>query len=158
MPFITVAVIIHHCSFKNRMAERHWVEINSRINCPIKTHLNIMVQDELIDMTNKIDQFCVSTVVIQVVQAGVRELLQLVQLVLILSSLLATLRGVNTAFFFSTNMPRLTNNSLAGLGLNSDVPLPVSTTNDGIPKDPYSLKYVTVDDAIRSFVDLGPGL
>ena len=31
------------------------------------------------------------------------------------------------------------------------------SVNDGIPKDPYSLKYVTVDDAIRSLVDLGPG-
>ena len=31
------------------------------------------------------------------------------------------------------------------------------SVNDGIPNDPYSLKYVTVDDAIRSLVDLGPG-
>ena len=31
------------------------------------------------------------------------------------------------------------------------------SVNDIIPKDPYSLKYVTVDDAIRSLVDLGPG-
>jgi hypothetical protein len=31
------------------------------------------------------------------------------------------------------------------------------SVNDGIPKDPYSLKYVTVDDVIRSLVDLGPG-
>ena len=55
------------------------------------------------------------------------------QLVLILNSLLATLRGVNTAFFFPTNMPRLTNNSLAGLGFNSDVPLPVSTAITTVP-------------------------
>ena len=57
------------------MAERHWVEINSRINYPIKMHLNKMVQDEMIDMTSPVDQFCVSTVVIQVVQAGVQELI-----------------------------------------------------------------------------------
>ncbi len=31
------------------------------------------------------------------------------------------------------------------------------SVNDRIPKDPYSLKYVTVDDAICSLVDLGPG-
>ena len=42
------------------------------------------------------------------------------------------------------------------------VPLDLSSplghsVNDGIPNDPYSLKYVTVDDAIRSLVDLGPG-
>ena len=30
------------------------------------------------------------------------------------------------------------------------------SVNNGIPKDPYSLKYVTVDDAICSLVDLGP--
>ncbi|CAB4003429.1 Hypothetical predicted protein [Paramuricea clavata] len=31
------------------------------------------------------------------------------------------------------------------------------SVNDGIPKDPYSLHYVKVDDAIRALVDLGPG-
>ena len=31
------------------------------------------------------------------------------------------------------------------------------SVNDGIPKDPYSLKYVMVDGAIRSLVDLSPG-
>ena len=31
------------------------------------------------------------------------------------------------------------------------------SVNDGIPKDPYSLRYITVDDAIRSLVSLGPG-
>ena len=34
---------------------------------------------------------------------------------------------------------------------------PGHSVNDGIPKDPYSVKYVTVDDAICSLVDLGPG-
>ena len=32
------------------------------------------------------------------------------------------------------------------------------SVNNGIPKDPYSLKYVTVDDTIRSLVDLSPGV
>jgi hypothetical protein len=31
------------------------------------------------------------------------------------------------------------------------------SVNDGIPKDPFSLKYVTVDDAIQALMDLGPG-
>ena len=31
------------------------------------------------------------------------------------------------------------------------------SVNDGIPKDPYSLRYITVDYAIRSLVSLGPG-
>ena len=57
------------------MAERHWLEINGCINYPIKTQLNKMVQEELIDLTNDIDKFCVSTVVVKVVQAGMEELL-----------------------------------------------------------------------------------
>ena len=31
------------------------------------------------------------------------------------------------------------------------------SVNDGIPKAPFSLHYVSVDDAIRALVDLGPG-
>ncbi|CAB3988531.1 Hypothetical predicted protein [Paramuricea clavata] len=31
------------------------------------------------------------------------------------------------------------------------------SVNDGIPKDPYSLHFVKVDDAIRALVDMGPG-
>ena len=57
------------------MAVRHRVEINCRKNYSIKTQLNKMVQEELIDLTNNIDKFCVSTVVAKVVQAGVEELL-----------------------------------------------------------------------------------
>ena len=57
------------------MAERHWVEVNSRINYPIKQQLNRMVQEELIDMTNDIDRYCVSWITIQTVQAGIQELI-----------------------------------------------------------------------------------
>ncbi|KAK3738875.1 hypothetical protein QZH41_014659 [Actinostola sp. cb2023] len=62
-------------STKNHMAERHWVEVNSRINYPIKAQLNKMVQEEVIDMTDDTDRFCVSWITIQTVQAGLRELL-----------------------------------------------------------------------------------
>ncbi|XP_046855990.1 uncharacterized protein LOC124449089 [Xenia sp. Carnegie-2017] len=62
-------------STKNHMVERLWVEVNGRINYPIKTQLNRMAQEELIDMVNVVHQFCVSTIVIQVVQAGIQELL-----------------------------------------------------------------------------------
>lgn len=31
------------------------------------------------------------------------------------------------------------------------------SVNDGIPKDPFSLQYISVDDAIRALVELGPG-
>jgi len=56
------------------MAERHWVEINSRINYPVKAYRNRMVEEEIIDMRDDIDKFCVSWVTIRVVQAGVKEL------------------------------------------------------------------------------------
>ena len=32
-----------------------------------------------------------------------------------------------------------------------------SSVDDGIPKEPYSMHYVTVDDAIRELISLGPG-
>ena len=31
------------------------------------------------------------------------------------------------------------------------------SVNDGIPKDPFSLHYITVDDAIKALIELGPG-
>ena len=55
------------------MAERQWVEINSRIIYPLKTQLNWMVQEELIDMTDEV--LCFIYIVIRVVQAGIQELL-----------------------------------------------------------------------------------
>jgi hypothetical protein len=57
------------------MAERNWVEVNSRINYPIKQQLHKMVQEELIDMTDETDKYCVSWITIQTVQAGIQELL-----------------------------------------------------------------------------------
>ncbi|XP_020899410.1 uncharacterized protein LOC110238104 [Exaiptasia diaphana] len=62
-------------STKNHMAERHWVEVNGRVNYPIKQQLHKMVQEELIDMTDEIDKYCVSWITIQTVQAGIQELL-----------------------------------------------------------------------------------
>jgi hypothetical protein len=32
-----------------------------------------------------------------------------------------------------------------------------ASVNDGIPKDPFSMRYISVDDAIKSLVDIGPG-
>jgi len=59
--------------FQNLKAERLWVEVNSRINYPIKYQLNKLVEDEIIDMRSEIDKYCVSWVTIHVVQAGVQE-------------------------------------------------------------------------------------
>ena len=50
--------------------ERLWVEVNVRVNCPIK---RILVQtdiNEMIDMNDDIHKFCVSFVSIQVASFG----------------------------------------------------------------------------------------
>ena len=42
------------------LAERHWVEINSRVNYPIKRALTWMQENNVIDMDCPVTQFCVS--------------------------------------------------------------------------------------------------
>lgn len=53
-------------SRQNHRVERLWVEVNSRINYPIKTVLVAMEEAEYIDMRNNIHRFAVSWVGIQV--------------------------------------------------------------------------------------------
>ena len=45
--------------FKNHPAERKWVEFNSRVNYPIKQARNAMVNDDLINMDDDMNKFCV---------------------------------------------------------------------------------------------------
>lgn len=53
------------------MIERLWVEINNRINYPIKASLIEMLHNDQIDMDNPTHQYCVSTLSINVAQVGV---------------------------------------------------------------------------------------
>ena len=53
-------------SRQNHRVERLWVEVNSRINYPIKTVLVAMEEAEYVDMRNNIHRFAVSWVGIQV--------------------------------------------------------------------------------------------
>ena len=48
-----------------------WVEVNSRVNYPIKAILVDMVEKEEISMDNPATQYCVSTFVMNVASAGI---------------------------------------------------------------------------------------
>ena len=45
---------------QNHIAERHWVEINSRVNYPLKTALVWMQNNAFIDMDDPVTKYCVS--------------------------------------------------------------------------------------------------
>lgn len=57
---------------QNHRAERHWVEINSRINYPIKHALIEMQQYGIIDMDCPITKFCVSMMSGKLSQVGIQ--------------------------------------------------------------------------------------
>ena len=45
---------------QNHIAERHWVEVNSRVNYPIKAALTWMQTNQIIDLDCPVTQYCVS--------------------------------------------------------------------------------------------------
>jgi len=57
-------------STDNHIIERIWVEVNSRINYPVKSILNNMVFNNLLDMTDDTTKFCVSWVTCRVCAEG----------------------------------------------------------------------------------------
>ena len=52
------------------MAERIWVEVNCRVNYPIKACLRDMQETGEIDMDNLTDQFCTSWFTMRVANIG----------------------------------------------------------------------------------------
>ena len=52
--------------------ERFWVEINTRVNYPVKTALVEMERSSQIDMEHPMHRFCVSWVAIRVCSVGTR--------------------------------------------------------------------------------------
>lgn len=65
--------VILYCFLpQNHRAERHWVEINSRINYPIKRALINMQQLNLLDMDCPVNKFCVSMMVGKLCQVGIQ--------------------------------------------------------------------------------------
>ncbi|XP_068683153.1 uncharacterized protein [Montipora foliosa] len=59
-------------SKQNHRIERVWLEMNLRVNYPIKKALNLMVNSELFNLEDEVTKFAVSWVTLQVCQAGSR--------------------------------------------------------------------------------------
>ena len=56
---------------QNHTIERLWVEVNSRINYPVKSVLVEMLESGEISHENVMDQYCVSWFAIQVCNIGI---------------------------------------------------------------------------------------
>jgi hypothetical protein len=61
-------------SFQNLPIERFWVEVNIRVNYPIKRILVEMENNEVIDMNCEVQKFCVSFVSCYVSDYGMKIL------------------------------------------------------------------------------------
>ena len=57
---------------QNHLAERHWVEVNSRVNYPLKTALVWMQQNNIIDLDDPVTKFCVSLMTGILSQIGIQ--------------------------------------------------------------------------------------
>ena len=53
-------------------AERHWVEVNSRVNFPLKRALTNMQHHDLIDMDCPVTKYCVSVMTGKLAQVGIQ--------------------------------------------------------------------------------------
>lgn len=60
-------------SLKNLRIERFWVEVNARVNYPIKNALRDMEQRGVIDMEFEDTQFFVSSVTLRVAKVGMQR-------------------------------------------------------------------------------------
>ena len=63
-------------SLKNLRIERFWVEVNARLNYPIKNALRHMEQRSIIDMEFEDTQFYVSSVTLRVARVGMQRTVQ----------------------------------------------------------------------------------
>lgn len=54
----------------NHKVERLWVEVNARVNYPIKYALQELVNDDLLDMEDEITKFCISDIAIGLCNIG----------------------------------------------------------------------------------------
>ncbi|XP_068747843.1 uncharacterized protein [Montipora capricornis] len=66
---------IQSTSKENHRAERIWVEMNHRVNYPLKRALNAMVNNEEIDMEDEITKFAVSWVTMKICHTGCKQVI-----------------------------------------------------------------------------------
>ena len=69
-----IAKLINNVPYvlQNHPIERIWVEINSRVNYPVKACLVKMEEEGQIDMNNEVHKYCVSWLSIRVCSVGAR--------------------------------------------------------------------------------------
>lgn len=53
-----------------------WVEVNNRVNYPMKRKLIALVENDVIDMDNPVHKFCLSWLTIRVENFGLKILVQ----------------------------------------------------------------------------------
>ena len=61
--------------FKNHPAERKWIEFNTRVKYPIKRALNAMVNEDLINMDDDMNKFCVSWFTSRTADIGIKQVI-----------------------------------------------------------------------------------
>jgi len=60
------------CLYIPMLAERHWVEVNTRVNYPVKTALTWMQQNMVIDLDCPVTKYCVSLMAGKLRQVGIQ--------------------------------------------------------------------------------------
>ena len=71
-PFPASLLIYSSLSLQNHIVERMWVEVNKRINYPLKEVLVDMEHKGQIDMNNSLHRFCCSWLTLHVANVGAK--------------------------------------------------------------------------------------
>ena len=59
-------------TLQNNLIQRIWVEVNARVNCPIKAIMNEMVHTDIVDISDDSTKFCVSWVLCSLSEYGLQ--------------------------------------------------------------------------------------